>query len=139
MPSRYNPFRPGSIVTPGMFCGRYEEFVGTEKALFQTKHGNPQHFLIHGERGIGKSSLLYSLDLVARNAVASFEDEKFNFLTLAVGRRHAIRLFPNGKGQPFGGLYEDYREAWKLLKEDDSSTNKYTSGTQEPSPEMENP
>lgn len=84
MPSRYNPFRPGSIVTPGMFCGRYNEFVGTEKALFQTKHGNPQHFLIHGERGIGKSSLLYSLDLVARNELSSFEDERFNFLTLTV-------------------------------------------------------
>ena len=67
-----------------MFCGRYEEFVGTEKALFQTKHGNPQHFLIHGERGIGKSSLLFSLDLVARNEVPSFENEEFNFLTLTI-------------------------------------------------------
>jgi hypothetical protein len=84
MPSKYNPFRPGNIVTPGMFCGRYEEFVGTEKALFQTKHGNPQHFLIHGERGIGKSSLLFSLDLVARNEASSFEGETFNFLTLTV-------------------------------------------------------
>ncbi|PYX04963.1 MAG: hypothetical protein DMG88_22970 [Acidobacteria bacterium] len=36
-----------------------------------------------------------------------------------LGRRHAIRLFPQGKGQPFGGLYEDYREAWKLLKENE--------------------
>ncbi len=67
-----------------MFCGRYEEFVGTEKALFQTKNGNAQHFLIHGERGIGKSSLLYSLDLVAQNQVSSFEDEKFNFLTVTI-------------------------------------------------------
>ena len=67
-----------------MFCGRYEEFVGTEKALFQTKNGNAQHFLIHGERGIGKSSLLYSLDLVARNQVSSFENEKFNFLTVTI-------------------------------------------------------
>lgn len=52
-----------------------------------------------------------------------------------LGRRHAIRLFPNGKGQPFGGLYEDYREAWELLREEDSSTSKCTSPTPEPSPE----
>ena len=81
---RYNPFRPGNIVTPGMFCGRYEEFVGTERALFQTKNGNPHHFLIHGERGIGKSSLLFNLELVARGRVDPFESSnKFNFLTLS--------------------------------------------------------
>jgi hypothetical protein len=28
-----------------------------EQSLFQTKHGNPNHFIIEGERGIGKSSL----------------------------------------------------------------------------------
>ncbi|MBS4058258.1 MAG: hypothetical protein KGZ82_13140 [Bacteroidales bacterium] len=28
-----------------------------EKSLFQTKNGNPMHFLIEGERGLGKSSL----------------------------------------------------------------------------------
>ncbi len=80
----YNPFRPGSIVTPGMFCGRYDEIVGTERALFQTKNGNPHHFLINGERGIGKSSLLYSLELVARGKLAPFEGSRFNFLTLSL-------------------------------------------------------
>lgn len=80
----YNPFRPGSIVTPGMFCGRYDEFVGTERALFQTKNGNPHHFLIHGERGIGKSSLLYSLELVARGRIDAFNGGRFNFLTLSL-------------------------------------------------------
>ena len=54
-----------------------------------------------------------------------------------LGRRHAIRLFPHGKGQPFGGLYEDYREAWDLLKEENSSTHGYTSGKQEPPLECE--
>jgi len=55
-----------------------------------------------------------------------------------LGRRHAIRLFPKGKGQPFGGLYEGYLEAWNLLKEDDSSTDKYTIDTQQPSPNTKN-
>lgn len=53
-----------------------------------------------------------------------------------LGRRHAICLYPDGKGQPFAGLYEEYREAWNLIKEEedskqeDSSTGVYTNVTQ---------
>lgn len=82
---RYNPFRPGSIVTPGMFCGRYTELELMEQALFQTKNGNPQHFLIHGERGIGKSSLLFCIEAVARGGVPPLEEGiQFNFLVVNV-------------------------------------------------------
>jgi hypothetical protein len=49
---RFNPFRPGSVVTPGMFAGRGAELNILEKALFQAKHGKPDHFVISGERGI---------------------------------------------------------------------------------------
>ncbi len=82
--AKFNPFRPGSIVTPGMFAGRLTELEGTERALNQTKHGNPHHFLIQGERGIGKSSLLFSLEYVAKSRVESLEGEKFNFLTISI-------------------------------------------------------
>jgi len=54
---RYNPFRPNSIVSPEMFHGRTEELNFIQQSLFQTRYGNPQHFLIEGERGLGKSSL----------------------------------------------------------------------------------
>lgn len=81
---RYNPFRPGSVVTPGMFSGRADEILALERVLFQTKNGNPQHFLIHGERGIGKSSLLYFLQCVARGEVESIECGTFKFLTVSV-------------------------------------------------------
>ena len=49
---RYNPFRPNSLVTPGMFTGRLEETKALERMLFHTKNGNPHYFLLHGERGI---------------------------------------------------------------------------------------
>lgn len=81
---RYNPFRPGSIVTPGMFSGRYDELVALEQALFQTKSGNAHHFLIHGERGIGKSSLLYCQQLTARGEVTTLQEERFQFLTVSI-------------------------------------------------------
>ena len=56
------------MVTPGMFVGRTEELRIVEKCLIQTKNGNPQHFLVQGERGIGKSSLLLYVETIAEIA-----------------------------------------------------------------------
>jgi Cdc6-like AAA superfamily ATPase len=81
---RYNPFRPNSIVTEGMFCGRWEELKATEQALFQTKHGNPRHFLVCGERGIGKSSLFLCIDFVARGNFPTLDGTSLNFIVLTV-------------------------------------------------------
>jgi energy-coupling factor transporter ATP-binding protein EcfA2 len=81
---RFNPFRPGSVVGPGMFSGRYEELETLEKVLFQTKHGNPQHFLVVGERGIGKSSLLLFLQMLAKGQVSFKQTERFNFLVVNI-------------------------------------------------------
>lgn len=82
---RFNPFRPGNIVAPGMFSGRVDELLTLERALFQTKNGNPNHFLIHGERGIGKSSLLLYLDYVATGKFPTLKDSAtFSFLTVNI-------------------------------------------------------
>lgn len=130
-------------MTPGMFCGRYNEFVETEKALFQTKHGNPQHFLIHGERGIGKSSLLFSLEMVARNEVPAFGGEKFNFLTLSVelepttSYTELIRKIGSelrrvvGIRQP---ALEIAKSTWDFLRRWEVMGVKYSSSDREPKP-----
>ena len=55
---KINPFKPNYPVQPGMFIGRIKEVERLESQLFQTKAGQPTNFLITGERGIGKSSLL---------------------------------------------------------------------------------
>ncbi|MGC2445995.1 MAG: AAA family ATPase [Candidatus Sulfotelmatobacter sp.] len=68
-----------------MFAGRYHEMLALEKALFQTKNGNPTHFLIDGERGIGKSSLLFNVEGVATGDFQPFEDPKtLNFVTVSI-------------------------------------------------------
>lgn len=67
-----------------MFSGRYNELVSMEQALFQTKNGNPHHFLIHGERGIGKSSLLFSQQLVAKGRIETLDEKRFRFLTISI-------------------------------------------------------
>ncbi len=50
-----NPFRPNSPVNPGVFVGRLEEIKRLEQALIQSRSGEPAHFMITGERGIGKT------------------------------------------------------------------------------------
>ncbi len=79
---KFNPFQPGSPVNTGMFTGRLTELMALEKALFQTKNGNPQHVLISGERGIGKSSLLLYLNALARGSIDAPDDEKHRFVVL---------------------------------------------------------
>jgi hypothetical protein len=81
----YNPFQPNKIVAPGMFVGRVDELAKIEQCLFQTKHGNPQHFLIQGERGIGKSSLLMYVEAFANGQLLVRDPAlKLKFLTVSI-------------------------------------------------------
>ena len=82
--AKYNPFRPNSIVNAGMFCGRGEELEATERSLFQTKNGNPKHFLVTGERGIGKSSLMLAVDFTAKGEVDCLDGNRLNFVAITV-------------------------------------------------------
>lgn len=81
---KYNPFKPNSIVHPGMFAGRLDEFKIVEKLFFQTKNGNSSSFIIYGERGIGKSSFLFYIDNVVRGLITPWMDESYGFLSISV-------------------------------------------------------
>ena len=80
---KYNPFRPGSVIHPGMFSGRVHEINMIKKCLFQTKHGNPQNFLIQGERGIGKSSLVLYTKYLTQD-LSTQRNETYNFVVVKV-------------------------------------------------------
>lgn len=81
---KYNPFRPNGITHSGMFVGRIDELSAIQRCLFQAKNGNPQHFLIQGERGIGKSSLLFYVDILVDGSIKMFGGGSFNFLSVPV-------------------------------------------------------
>ncbi len=81
---RFNPFKPGAIIHPGMFAGRIDELRALETALFQTQNGNAEHFLIHGERGIGKSSLLMVVNYYATGAITTIEKNTYNFVAVCI-------------------------------------------------------
>ena len=67
-----------------MFAGRVDELKFLEKVLLQTANENPMHFVLVGERGIGKSSLMYYLQNVAKGLITTFEDQKYNFLVINI-------------------------------------------------------
>jgi Cdc6-like AAA superfamily ATPase len=120
---KFNPFVPTGIAFPGMFIGRSDEISWIEQALFQTKNGNPQHLLLTGERGIGKSSLLYFADLVARGELDAIEI-KFNFLTIStdlagissqVGIIRQIARELRSKLRTHAALQDKAKKLWDFL------------------------
>ncbi|MCA1400036.1 ATP-binding protein [Bradyrhizobium sp. BRP56] len=79
---KLNPFRPGSVISPGTFVGRIEEIDVVEQSLLQTRNGNPQHFIIEGERGIGKSSLCLWVDYLARGDTTYDGKNRLSFIVV---------------------------------------------------------
>lgn len=64
-----------------MFVGRLSESDKLENHLMQTRAGRPVNFLLTGERGIGKTSLLVYLKYVATGQIA-VDGNKLTFLVI---------------------------------------------------------
>lgn len=120
---KFNPFVPNGIAYPGMFIGRFDEISTIEQALFQTKNGNPQHLLLTGERGIGKSSLLFYADLVARGEIKD-DNTNFNFISVStdlagvssqVGLIKQVARELRSKLRQHQKLQEKAKKVWEFL------------------------
>ncbi len=120
---KFNPFVPNGIAYPGMFIGRLDEIQTIEQALFQTLNGNPQHLLLTGERGIGKSSLLFYADLVARGEIED-DHTNFNFITVStdlagissqVGLIKQVARELRSKLRQHQKLQDKARKVWEFL------------------------
>lgn len=108
-----------------MFAGRGGELLTLEQALIQTKNGNPHHILIHGERGIGKSSLLTMHQWTATGEVDSYQAGKFNFVVISIELEPSITYggLVRKVGSEFervvisrSGAKEKLKVAWDFLK-----------------------
>jgi hypothetical protein len=131
---RVNPFKPTSPVNPGMFAGRGTELERLESHLLQTQAGHASNFMITGERGIGKSSLLNYLKWVAKGEVP-IDGRKMNFLvidsdvdpsTTQLGLARKIELALNrelGKSEP---ARKFLRDAWTFLQRVEVAGTKMT-------------
>ncbi len=78
---KFNPFRPNGPVEPSMFVGRVNEIRKLQSYLLQASFGNPTNFLIVGERGIGKTSLLNYIKATAENGI-EFGTNQLKFLVV---------------------------------------------------------
>lgn len=81
---KFNPFRPNGFAPRTVFTGRIEETLALEQMLFNTLNNNPQHFILHGERGIGKSSLLQIHRMIATGRIPRDDGKQFNFLVVSL-------------------------------------------------------
>lgn len=64
-----------------MFAGRYSQLNALETALRQTREGRPKSFMLTGERGIGKTSLLQYFKWIAQGHI-DIDRERMNFLVV---------------------------------------------------------
>lgn len=78
---KINPFEPFAPVNPGAFVGRLDELRRLMSALVRTSVGKPVNFMITGERGIGKTSLLLYLRHAAEGRIP-IEGQKLAFVVI---------------------------------------------------------
>ena len=92
---KINPFKPNSPAPVGMFAGRLTEINALIQGLHQASHGQSSNFLITGERGIGKSSLMRLIKPMAAGDITTLDDHKFSFITVscAISDRMTISTF----------------------------------------------
>lgn len=60
-----NPFTNLPLDNPNIFSGREQEVFYMVNALYQTMYRKPKHVFVSGERGIGKSSYVKQIELIA--------------------------------------------------------------------------
>ncbi|MCY4378077.1 MAG: ATP-binding protein [Spirochaetaceae bacterium] len=121
---KINPFEPFAPVNPGSFVGRLVDLRRLKAALIQTSAGKPVNFMITGERGIGKTSLLNYLKYAAEGHIP-IDGEKLSFVvidtdinehTTPLGLISKIQLgLENALGQHEAGR-DLLKKAWSFLQ-----------------------
>lgn len=79
---KLNPFSPNDPATKDSFVGRKNELDIISNALYRTYNGKPEHILIKGERGIGKTSLAIISENIAIYLSEIARDENIKYFTV---------------------------------------------------------
>ena len=121
---KINPFKPNSPSRPGMFVGRINEIEKLEASLIQTRANQSVSFLLAGERGIGKTSLLNLIKYFAEGDI-EVRNQKLNFLvvetditkdTSRLGLIKKIELALNRKLSQTEKARKAFSEIWNFVK-----------------------
>ena len=77
MMAKYNPFNPNSVVSPSLFAGRHSQVLDILGKLAHVRKSMPASFVLHGERGIGKTALAKLIKYLATSNQESAENLSF--------------------------------------------------------------
>ena len=121
---KINPFTPNLPVSHHMFVGRQEELNILQRCIMQTRANRPTNFLILGERGIGKTSLINYVRSIAKSEVVLHKTPiKFLVLqteiindTTIVGLLKKIQFALEYELQREDRLKEIFSKSFKFLK-----------------------
>lgn len=89
--NKENPFSPNAVVPPALFAGRSQQILDILGKLGRVASGQPVSFILHGERGIGKTALARLINHAARDQNPELYD--LNFLTsyCAVDKKRSLQ------------------------------------------------
>ncbi len=75
--AKYNPFNPNSVVAPNLFAGRTKQVLKLLEKLEHVKRGMSSSFVLHGDRGIGKTALAKLIKYAASSKDPALHDLSF--------------------------------------------------------------
>lgn len=115
-----NPFTTNlPLDNPNIFSGREQEIFYMVNSLYQTGYGKPKHVFVSGERGIGKSSYVKQIELIASGDTTLLdkvgidkEEINFNFL---IGKH--ICLESNSLEEIVDSIIENLKNKISMLPE----------------------
>jgi hypothetical protein len=141
---KINPFSPNAPSNPGTFVGRLEELDRLESCLLQTAAGHPTNFMITGERGIGKTSLLNYLKHVAEGRIP-IGDQRVSFLVVdtdidpSTTQHSLLRKIQLGLERALAKTESArtfFKEAWSFLQRVEAGSVKLNAQQREESEEL---
>lgn len=89
--NKQNPFNPNSIVNPTLFAGRAEQISNILNKLKQVKSGMPVSFVLHGDKGIGKTALAKLIKYMVSRETSKSEKLLFTTSYYATGKDQSIQ------------------------------------------------
>lgn len=85
-------FHSSSPVPPKKFIGRDFEIKQCVLGLRSCKYGNGENFIVHGKKGIGKTSFVQFVTQLAISKESSSFSQSFNFITINIIVKKQVTL-----------------------------------------------
>lgn len=86
-----NPFNPNTTVPPLLFAGRAQQIAKILVKLERVKQGQSASFILHGERGIGKTALAKLVGFISQKKDKKLHNLNFITSYYAVDKKRSLQ------------------------------------------------